>query len=213
MSIALIRRLGWGVMTLLALVIAAYAVVILFVPSLRPPFLQQRFLVMPLAAGLHLAAAAVALAVGPLQHNSRIRGGFLGLHRWLGRTYVLAVIFGGAAAPALATASQGGLATHVGFGLLAVLWLSATAVAYRAIRRGDQVSHRRWMTRSYALTFAAVTLRIYLPVSLAVGLPFEPAYQTISWLCWVPNLVIAEWLILRPHAGAPVTERRSVVAV
>lgn len=206
MGIALIRRLGWGVMTLLALFIAAYAIAILFVPGLRPPFLQQRFLIMPLAAGLHLATSAVALAVGPLQHNSRIRGGFLNLHRWLGRTYVLAVILGGGAALALATASQGGVPTHVGFGLLAVLWLSATAVAYREIRRGDQLLHRRWMTRSYALTFAAVTLRIYLPVSLAVGLPFEPAYQTISWLCWVPNLVIAEWLILHPHVVAPVTE-------
>jgi uncharacterized membrane protein len=142
----------------------------------------------------------VALAVGPLQHNSRIRGRFLRLHRWLGRTYVLAVILGGGAALMLATASQGGVPAHAGFGLLAVLWLTTTAVAYWEIRRGDQLSHRRWMTRSYALTFAAVTLRIYVPVSLAVGLPFGPAYQTISWLCWVPNLVVAEWLVLRPRA-------------
>jgi uncharacterized membrane protein len=187
-------------MTLLALVIAAYAIAILFMPRFRPPFLQQRFLVMPLAAGLHLAASAVALAVGPLQHNSRIRGGFLRLHRWLGRTYVLAVILGGGAALMLATTSQGGVPAHAGFGLLAVLWLTTTAVAYREIRRGDQLSHRRWMTRSYALSFAAVTLRIYVPASLAVGLPFGPAYQTISWLCWVPNLVVAEWLVLRPRA-------------
>ena len=108
--------------------------------------------------------------------------------------------------------AQGGLPAHVGFGLLAVLWLLATGQAYRSIRAGDQGAHRRWMTRSYALTFAAVTLRIYLPVSLAVGVPFEPAYQTIVWLCWVPNLVIAEWLILRLPAVAPVTERGPVVA-
>src|ERR1043166_3009348 len=170
-------------MALLAFVIAAYALTILCMPSLRPPFLQQRFLNMPLAAGFHLAASAVALAIGPLQHNSRIRGGFLNLHRWLGRAYVIAVILGGSAALALATVSQGGLPAHMGFGALAVLWLCATAVAYRQVRRGDQVSHRRWMIRSYALTFAAVTLRIYLPVSVAVGLPFEPAYQTIAWLC------------------------------
>jgi uncharacterized membrane protein len=184
-------------MTGLALVIAAYATALLVVPGLRPPFLAQHFGNMPLAAGLHLAASAVALAVGPLQHNSRIRGRFLGLHRWLGRTYVLAVMFGGGAALALATASRGGLPTHVAFGALAVLWLGTTAMAYREIRRGDPLSHRRWMTRSYALTFAAVTLRIYLPASVAIGLPFEPAYQAISWLCWVPNLVVAEGLILR----------------
>ena len=182
----------------LASLIAGYAIAILFVPVLRPPFLQQRFLTMPFAAAAHLAASAVALVVGPLQHNTRIRGRFLDLHRWLGRTYVVAVMVGGSAALGLATVSQGGLPGHVGFGLLAVLWLGTTAIAYREIRAGDQFSHRRWMTRSYALTFAAVTLRIYLPLSLALGLPFEPAYQTISWLCWVPNLVIAEWLMLCP---------------
>ena len=84
--------------------------------------------------------------------------------------------------------------------MLATLWLLATGTAYRHIRAGDRVSHRRWMIRSYALTFAAVTLRIYLPLSLAFGLPFGPAYQTIAWLCWVPNLVVAEWIILRQRA-------------
>jgi uncharacterized membrane protein len=197
----LIRKFGWAVMASLALIIAAYAIAVLGVPTLRPPFLQQRFVTMPLAATLHLAGAAVALAVGPLQHNSRLRGRFLNLHRWSGRVYVLAVLFGGSAALLLATVSQGGLAAHVGFGLLAVLWLLATGQAYRSIRAGDQVAHRRWMIRSYALTLAAVTLRIYIPLSQIVGLPFEPAYQTIAWLCWVPNLLLAEWLILPRTVG------------
>ncbi len=208
----MIRKIAWAVMALLACFIGAYAFAVLFLPSLRPPFLQQRFISMPLAAAVHLGASAVALAVGAFQHNARIRAGFLNLHRWLGRAYVVAVILGGTAAFALATVSQHGLPTHVGFGLLAVLWLSSTAIAYRHIRRGDQASHRRWMTRSYALTFAAVTLRIYLPVSMTVGLPFEPAYQTIAWLCWVPNMIVAEWLLLRPQGVAPAAERRSVVA-
>jgi uncharacterized membrane protein len=207
-----IRKLAWGLMIFLASLVAIYAIAILFVPILRPPFLQQRFLTIPLAAASHLAASAVALIVGPLQHNSRIRGRFLDLHRWLGRTYVLAVIVGGSAALRLATVSQGGLSTHVGFGLLAVLWFGTMAIAYRQIRAGNQSSHRRWMTRSYALTFAAVTLRIYLPLSMAVGLPFELAYQTISWLCWVPNLVIAEWLILRPRDTTPIRAPESAVA-
>ncbi len=122
------------------------------------------------------------------------------------------MLFGGAAAFRLATVSQGGLPAHVGFGLLAVLWLLATGQAYRYIRAGDQDSHRRWMIRSYALTFAAVTLRIYLPLSQVVGIPFEPAYQTISWLCWVPNLIIAEWLMLRRYVKAPIPEPDSIVA-
>jgi len=201
-----IRKIGWVVMTVLAMMIAAYAMAVLGVPAMRPPFLQQRFLTLPLAAFLHLFGSAIALAIGPFQLNSRLRNRFIDVHRWMGRTYVIAVLCGGTAALVLAPVSQEGLPTHVGFGMLATLWLIATGTAYRRIRAGDRVSHRRWMIRSYALTFAAVTLRIYLPLSLAFGLPFGPAYQTIAWLCWVPNLVVAEWIILRQRATASIVE-------
>jgi Predicted membrane protein (DUF2306) len=60
------------------------------------------------------------------------------------------------------------------------------------------------MYRSYALTLAAVALRIYMPLSFALGIGFEDAYQVVSWLCWVPNLVFVEaWLLPREYqAGA-----------
>jgi hypothetical protein len=61
--------------------------------------------------------------------------------------------------------------------------------------------HRAWMLRSYALTFAAVTLRIWLPLSQIAGIPFQEAYAAIAWLCWVPNLVVVEWFILRRRTG------------
>ena len=200
------RKIGWWVMSVLALIIAAYAIALLFVPAMRPPFLQERFATVPLVAYLHLAGSGIALAIGPFQLNARLRSRFLRVHRWMGRTYVICVLFGGAAALALATASQAGLPTHVGFGLLALLWLFTTGNAYRHIRAGDRVSHRRWMIRSYALTFAAVTLRIYLPLSQIAGIPFDAAYQTISWLCWVPNLIVAEWIILRQRAPAAISQ-------
>jgi hypothetical protein len=58
--------------------------------------------------------------------------------------------------------------------------------------------HRAWMLRNYSLTFAAVTLRIYLPLAAAVlHFDFIPAYRVISWLCWVPNLIVAEILARR----------------
>jgi uncharacterized membrane protein len=122
------------------------------------------------------------------------------VHRWIGRTYVAAVAVGGAGALALAPLSQHGLVTHVGFGLLAVVWLLATGTAYWRIRSGDIRAHRRWMIRSYALTFAAVTLRIYLPLSAVAGVSFPDAYQVVAWLCWVPNLVVAEWLVIGREA-------------
>jgi hypothetical protein len=55
--------------------------------------------------------------------------------------------------------------------------------------------------RSFSLTFAAVTLRIYLSLSGLMGWQFASAYAVIAWLCWVPNLLIAMQLApLKPSA-------------
>jgi hypothetical protein len=53
------------------------------------------------------------------------------------------------------------------------------------------------MVRNFSLTFAAVTLRLWLPASVAAGVPFDLAYTVVAWLCWVPNLVAAELLLAR----------------
>jgi hypothetical protein len=110
---------------------------------------------------------------------------------------VISVLVGGIAGLSLAFVSEGGATTHLGFGMLAVLWLWSTAQAYLKIRAGDEKAHRRWMTRSYSLTYAAVMLRVYLLLSRVAGYEFVPAYQVIAWMCWVPNLIVAEWWLLR----------------
>ena len=72
-------------------------------------------------------------------------------------------------------------------------------MGYSAARRRDFTRHRRWMIRSFALTFAAVTLRAYVPISIMAAAPMAIAYPIISWACWVPNLIVAEiWLRTRP---------------
>jgi hypothetical protein len=42
------------------------------------------------------------------------------------------------------------------------------------------------------------------------GIPFDPAYQAISWFCWVPNLIVAEWILLRQREAAAVVEPSAV---
>jgi uncharacterized membrane protein len=193
-------------MTLGALAVVAYACLLLAVPGARADFVRQRFVALPLGVRAHLLGGALALGLGPFQLSSRIRSRFLGVHRWVGRVYVIAVLAAGVSGIALARISMGGLPAHLGFGLLGVLWVASVAIAYRRIRRGDLVGHRQWMIRTYALTFAAVTLRLYIPLSLATGIPFESAYPAIAWICWVPNLLVAEWLILRrrpPRLSTP----------
>jgi uncharacterized membrane protein len=196
-------RTAWVVMAFLAIVVASYALGGIVAPSARSSFLADLFARAPLPTLLHLACGSVALIVGAFQVDRRIRHKFPRLHRWFGAGYIISVVVGGTAALALAPSSFGGLVTHLGFGGLAVCWVVTTILALRSIRRREIPAHQRWMYRSYALTLAAVTLRIYLPLAAVAGFQFDDAYRVVSWMCWVPNLLIAEtWVVPRagPHA-------------
>ena len=200
----MIRRAAWVGMMILATGVAAYAVAALVSTSMRTSFVQALFTNLPLATSAHLAGGTLALVFGGLQLSSTLRRKYLQLHRWLGRVYVVAVLASGTGGLVMALESTGGLVAHFGFGLMAVCWLFCTSNAFRHIRNGDVARHRAWMLRSYALTLAAVTLRIYLPASQIAGIDFIAAYQAIAWLCWVPNLLVVEWLVLaRERAPAP----------
>jgi uncharacterized membrane protein len=151
----------------------------------------------------HIVGGVVAMAIGPWQFVPRLRDRYLNLHRWLGRIYLIAVLIGSAAGLAMATVSMGGLATHTGFGMLAGLWFLTGVIAYRQIRRGDFIAHKQWMIRNYSLTFAAVTLRLWLPfLAGVVHIDSMDAYITVSWLCWVPNLIVGEIIATRVKAAA-----------
>ena len=190
----------WGIATFLAIAVAAYALIALAVPIVRSPLIVARLRVVPVAVFLHLIGGAVAIALGPFQLNGRMRSRHLALHRWLGRCYVIAVLIGGCAALYLAPMADGGLPASIGFAMLGVLWIGSTVTAYICARGRRIDRHRVWMLRSYALTFAAVTLRIWLPLSHIVGLPSVPSYVAIAWLCWVPNLIVVEWFVLTRQA-------------
>ncbi len=142
----------------------------------------------------HVCTAAVALVVGPAQFIAAVRARRR-LHRTLGRVYLLAGVL-----PAAVTAVPVALwsrrpLTQVSLTVAAVLWLVTGGLAYRAARRRDFAAHREWMMRNYALTFAAATLRIELPLLIMGGLTFHAAYTTVAWLSWVPNwLAVEAWL-------------------
>jgi uncharacterized membrane protein len=147
---------------------------------------------------VHATLASTALLLGALQFFPGLRNRFRGWHRRAGTAYVACCLLAGLAGLLLAFGSSSGPIATTGFGLLAVLWIVTTTQAWRYARARDFVRHRAWMTRSYALTFAAVTLRLYLPIVGVARLDFVEAYRAISWLCWVPNLIVAEWLVRRP---------------
>lgn len=200
------RTLSFATLVVLSLGVAGYAIVAYSLlpmgsavhPDMRPSFVTHRT-----AVFVHVFAAVFAMALGPFQFLTLLRARRPGLHRLLGRLYLgLGVLVGGLAGLYLATHAFGGPVSRFGFGGLAIAWLYTGARAYAAIRARDFVTHRRWMIRNFALTFAAVTLRLWIPASLVSGLAFSAAYPVIAWLCWVPNLLAAEWWLGRARGRA-----------
>lgn len=146
---------------------------------------------------VHFVAGGLALAVGIWCFRRDLLAGATAWHRRLGQLYMACVLASGSAGLAMAVCSDGGIAAHFGFGGLAVAWLSTTTLGWRRIHHREIAAHRRWMVRSYALACAAITLRVELPLlALAFG-SFGIAYPMVSWLCWVPNLLFAEWWLAR----------------
>jgi hypothetical protein len=71
------------------------------------------------------------------------------------------------------------------------------------------------MIRSSAMTFAAVTLRLYLPIPpMFLHMSFDDGYRAISWVSWTSNLLVAEiylnWALLRRRFGRPADRMLSV---
>ena len=190
------RRFGWGLMTVFATLIGAYALANALVPGLRTPFVAELFASRAARAFGHMGFGGIALFTGALQFSTRLRFDRPATHRLVGKIYIVTVLVSGVSAGLLAPMSTGGVTAHFGFGLLALLWLGTTSAAWITVRRGAYDAHRVWMIRSYALCLAAVTLRLYLPLAGIAGLPFEVSYPAIAWLCWVPNLVVAEWFVV-----------------
>jgi len=183
-------RAGWTATTVLSTLVGAYAVALVASGfRLVPGDIAANAFPTPWALRTHIVAGGIALLVGPWQFRHDLRARHPRLHRSLGRTYVVACLVGGVSGGAIAVTTTHGPVAATGFLLLAIAWVTTTAVAFGHAVRGRFADHRTWMIRSFALTFAAVTLRAYLGLADAVGIDFETAYPVVAWLCWVPNLV------------------------
>jgi len=131
-------------------------------PHVPFPVEMDNFIHRSIALSLHALGGAIALLAGPLQFVPQFRESNWNRHRLLGWIYCSAVLLGWCASLRIAPHSQTGWIASAGFLTLGAAWIVATGLAVRFILRGDVIKHRRWMIRSYALTAAAITLRMYL---------------------------------------------------
>ena len=191
------HKTGWWIMTVLALGVAVYGSMVLWNPD-AVPFVSAREGTLRFTLIAHGVAGSLALALGPFQFLGRLRHAYPQIHRWMGRAYLLFVLTSGLTGIWLAFFTRGGVPAISGFFALSVLWLFSGTLALTRILQKDIDAHRQWVMRSYALTFGAVTLRIYLGLGTPLaGLPFNQVYGMAAWASWALNLLFVEWVLLR----------------
>ena len=145
----------------------------------------------------HISTSLFVLLSGGLQFSQKILYNHPRFHRGAGYVYVALVLL--LAAPSgfiMALKANGGFAARTSFALTSLLWWAFTGLAFYKIYKGKLQAHIAFMTRSYALTLSAITLRLYtLLMPFTLHLRGVDAYVTVAWLSWLPNLVVAEMLI------------------
>lgn len=146
----------------------------------------------------HISFGGIALLIGWTQFSKKFRVKKMRLHRTVGKTYILSILLSGITGLYISFYASGEIVAKLGFATLSILWLSTILLAYTSILKKKIETHRRWMIRNYALTFAAVTLRLWSPLLEAVAQPnWMDSYTIVAWLAWVPNLIFAQILIRR----------------
>ena len=144
---------------------------------------------------LHVLGGLVALACGPFQLWSGLKGRTASAHRLRGRVYALAVLVGSIGAVCIAVASPAFPALGPPLILLAAAWLATTGLAWAAIVRGDVTLHKELMIRSYVVTFAFVFFRFLVELPVLTHMSVPDRYATIGWLCWTLPLLVTEVIL------------------
>jgi uncharacterized membrane protein len=142
----------------------------------------------------HIFGASVILMAGFFQFSKWVYTNRK-LHRTLGKIYVFGVLFFAAPGAYVMTFFiHRGTGVFLSFLIQNTLWVIFTINAFLLIRKGQIDKHIRMMRRSYALAFAAVTLRFYIWLFTVFGngVGFENNYLIIALLSWVPNLLLVE---------------------
>jgi uncharacterized membrane protein YozB (DUF420 family) len=145
----------------------------------------------------HVLIAAVILLIGFFQIHPTFGLRWRKTHRLLGKIYVGGILlFSAPGGLIMSMFINRGPVVQTSFVLQCAIWFLCTWLAYVRIRQRDIQAHRQWMLRSFALTLAAITLRVYVFLgSWSFDLAQPDSYAAIAWLSWVPNLIICEWYL------------------
>lgn len=196
----------WYLMTIAAFIIAGWTFHFIYH---QPPGMdgydeiRNRILGNPLGFA-HVFGGGTAMALGPFQFIRSLRSQGkssprFSTHSWVGRIYTLAVLASGVGSIDIVKKSDLYSFGAVGFVMLGLSWVVTASLGWAAMWREkpDVDSHKKWMIRNFALTYAAVMLRWQFPLMIILGTEVKLALSWSGWCCWVPNLVFVEAWVLR----------------
>jgi hypothetical protein len=147
----------------------------------------------------HVTIGGLILLIGFFQLFTKYSLRFPKVHKYAGRFYVYGILlFSAPGGLIMSFFIDRGNWVLSSFILQSMLWFVLTIIGLRKIINQDITEHRKWMIRSYALTFAAVTLRLYVFIfNKHVELSSSQAYATIAWASWTINLLLVEIYLAR----------------
>lgn len=146
----------------------------------------------------HVFFSPIVIISGLFQFNRWLITNRPKIHRAFGYVYVVSVLLISApSALVMSFYANGGRIAQISFVALTICWILCTWIAFQKAKKGNYTSHVKWMLRSYALTLSAVTLRFYAYLFdvFNVNLPPRETYILISYISWIPNLLLVQLLI------------------
>ncbi len=153
----------------------------------------------------HIFSSGIVLLCGAFLFSKHILKKWPKFHRLAGRTYVaLLLLISAPSGLIMGFHANGGWSVQLSFLLLTPLWWWFTWKGLQSAMRKDFQTHRIWMIRSYALTFSAISLRVY-QFLLGTFIVMEPEmqYLLVSWLSWLGNWGLVEiWMMGKKYKMA-----------
>jgi uncharacterized membrane protein len=123
------------------------------------------------AIAAHVLLAVLIMLGGAMQLLPAIRRRVPALHRWVGRTYIVAVSLASVSGLYMIwwRGGVGDLPQHIAISLNAVILVTCAMLAWRRARARDFSSHRQWALRAYLAANGVFFFRLGLFLWLIVN--------------------------------------------
>lgn len=186
---------------------ASYSLILLSLPYIHfepnVEFLKTKQLIYHVTAWrwsfyIHVFTSPIVIITGLLQFSTLLLRNYPLFHRFAGYIYITVLIgVTGPAALIMSLYANGSYPAQVSFTILSTLWILFAFLGFHYAKKHHYEKHIKWVLRSYALTLTAVTLRLYAYWFdlLNVGIDPKETYIILSYISWIPNLIVAEIMI------------------